>query len=85
MNTDAVEAMMDSAEAVMALADSIRLSNNRVSPAPVVNVAPAPAPVVNVAAPVVNIPVDPRPRKYKIAITSRDHEGRWKTAEIEAI
>ena len=85
MNADAVEAMMDSAEAVMALADSIRIGNSRITPAPVVNISQPPAPVVNVSAPVVNIPVDPRPRKYKIAITSRDHEGRWKTAEIEAI
>ena len=85
MNTDAVEAMMDSAEAMVALADSIRLTP---APAPVVNVVtpPMPVPVVNVSAPVVNIPaVEPRPRKYKIAITSRDYEGRWKTAEIEAL
>ena len=83
MNTEAVEAMMDPAEAMVALADSIRLT-----PAPVVNVVtpPMPVPVVNVSAPVVNIPaVEPRPRKYKIAITSRDYEGRWKTAEIEAL
>lgn len=78
--SDLIEAIADSAEATQSLADAYR--DGAKSGAPVVNVSP---PSVHVAAPVIHLPKEDRPRKYRIAITSRDHEGRWKTAEIEAI
>lgn len=79
--SDLIEAISDSAEATQSLADAYRDHIKQPTPAPIVNVSP---PSVTVAAPVVNIPKEERPRKYRISITSRDYDGRWKTAEIEA-
>ena len=78
--SDLIEAIADSAEATQSLADAYR-DGSKAAP-PVINISP---PTVHVAAPVVNLPREERPRRYRIAITARDHEGRWKTAEIEAI
>ena len=44
-----------------------------------------PVVVKAVAAAPVKAAEPPRPRKWSIRITSRDEEGDWKTAEIEAI
>jgi hypothetical protein len=76
--SELAEAIADSAEATIALADAYRamaVSPLREQPAPIINV---PAPVIHMS------PAQERPRKYRISITSRDSQGRWKTAEIEA-